>query len=108
MILSQEDPLEKETATHSSTLAWGIPRTEELGRLSSMGSQSWDTTVRLTFKEQKLFIQSLLQQIVNHQQLHLAETQSQTEGWESFIKKERDGFKYIVFGCCWHGKPEAG
>ena len=34
-----EDPLEKEMATHSSTLAWKIPRTEEHGRLQSMGSQ---------------------------------------------------------------------
>ena len=30
--LSQEDPLEKETATHSSILAWKIPCTEESGR----------------------------------------------------------------------------
>ena len=37
--LSWEDPLEKETATHSSTLAWKIPWTEEPGRLQSMGSQ---------------------------------------------------------------------
>ena len=37
--LGQEDPLEKEMATHSSTLAWKIPRTEEPGRLQSMGSQ---------------------------------------------------------------------
>ena len=37
--LGQEDPLEKETATHSSTLAWKIPWTEETGRLQSMGSQ---------------------------------------------------------------------
>ena len=35
----QEDPLEKEMATHSSTLAWKIPWTEEAGRLQSMGSQ---------------------------------------------------------------------
>ena len=34
-----EDPLEKEMATHSSTLAWKIPWTEESGRLQSMGSQ---------------------------------------------------------------------
>ena len=33
--------LEKEMATHSSTLAWKIPRTEEPGKLQSMGSQSW-------------------------------------------------------------------
>ena len=32
-------PLEKEIATHSSTLAWKIPWTEDPGRLQSMGSQ---------------------------------------------------------------------
>ena len=37
--LSWEDPLEKEIATQSSTLAWKIPWTEEPGRLQSMGSQ---------------------------------------------------------------------
>ena len=35
----QEDPLEKEMATHSSILAWRIPWTEEPGRLQSMESQ---------------------------------------------------------------------
>ena len=37
--LDQEDPLEKEVATHSSILAWRIPWTEERVRLQSMGSQ---------------------------------------------------------------------
>ena len=37
--LGQECPLEKEMATHFSILAWRIPRTEEPGRLRSMGSQ---------------------------------------------------------------------
>ena len=37
--LGQEDPLEKEMATHSSTLAWKIPWIEEPGRLQSMGSK---------------------------------------------------------------------
>ena len=37
--LSREDPLEKEMETHSSTLAWKIPWTEECGKLQSMGSQ---------------------------------------------------------------------
>ena len=37
--LGQEDPLEKEMAIHSSTLAWKIPWMEEPGRLQSMGSQ---------------------------------------------------------------------
>ena len=42
--LGEEDPLEKEMATHSSILAWEIPWTEEPGELQSMGlqkSQTW-------------------------------------------------------------------
>ena len=50
--LGWEDPLEKEMATHSSTLAWKIPCTEEPGGLQSMGSQrvghDWVTNT-LTF-----------------------------------------------------------
>ena len=42
--LCQEDPLEKEMATHSSILAWEIPWTEEPGGLQSMGSERSDTT----------------------------------------------------------------
>ena len=45
--LGREDPLEKEMATHSSILAWRIPRTEDPGGLWSMGSQESDTTERL-------------------------------------------------------------
>ena len=37
--LGQEDPLEKEKATHSSILAWRVPWMEEPDRLQSMGSQ---------------------------------------------------------------------
>ena len=37
--LGQEDPLEKEMVTHSSTLGWKIPWMEEHGRLQPMGSQ---------------------------------------------------------------------
>ena len=36
--LAQEDPLEKEMATHSNILAWEIPWTEKPGGLQSMGS----------------------------------------------------------------------
>ena len=47
--LSWEDFLEKEMATHSSTLAWRIPWTEEPSRLQSMGSQrvrhDWETSL---------------------------------------------------------------
>ena len=40
--LGQEEPLEKEMATHPSILAWRIPWTEKPGRLQSMGSQESD------------------------------------------------------------------
>ena len=47
--LGQEDPLEKEMAIHSSTIAWKIPWTEELGRLQSTGLQrvghNWATSL---------------------------------------------------------------
>ena len=63
--LGWEDPLEKEMATHSSVLAWRIPRTEEPGGLQSMGSQrvrhdrvtdtyTPDTRVTLTYAVNKL------------------------------------------------------
>ena len=39
-----EDPLEKEMATHSSILAWRIPRTEEPGGLESLGHKESDMT----------------------------------------------------------------
>ena len=49
--LGQEDPLEKEMATHSSILAWKIPWTEEPGRLQSVGSlrvrHDWVTLLSL-------------------------------------------------------------
>ena len=47
--LGEEDPLEKEMATHSSILAWRIPWTEELSGLQSMGRKESDTTERLDF-----------------------------------------------------------
>ena len=47
--LGQEDPLEKEMATHSSILAWRMPWTEKLGGLQSTGCKESDTTERLHF-----------------------------------------------------------
>ena len=50
--LGWEDPLEKEMATHSRTLAWKIPLTEQPGRLQSMGLQrveyDWMTSLHFT------------------------------------------------------------
>ena len=40
--MGQEDPLEKEMATHSSILAWEIPRTEQPGGLQSRGHKELD------------------------------------------------------------------
>jgi len=55
--LGQEDPLEKEMATHSSTLAWKIPWTEEPGRIQSMGLQrvihNWVTSLIQYIREQR-------------------------------------------------------
>ena len=42
--LGQEDPLEKEMASHSSILAWRIPWMEELGGLQSTGRKESDMT----------------------------------------------------------------
>ncbi|XDA82854.1 hypothetical protein R6Z07F_012750 [Ovis aries] len=47
--LGQEDPLEKEMAIYSSTLAWKIPWTDKPSRLQSMGSQRVGPTERLHF-----------------------------------------------------------
>ena len=47
--VGREDPLEKEMATHSSTLAWKIPWTEKPGGLQAMGSKESDTPERLHF-----------------------------------------------------------
>ena len=49
LFLGQEDTLEEEIATHSSTLALKIPWTEDRGRLQSMGLQRVDVTEQLHF-----------------------------------------------------------
>ena len=49
--LGQEDPLEKEMATHSSTIAWRIPWTEETGSYNSWGHKESDMTEWLTLSQ---------------------------------------------------------
>ena len=46
--LDQEDPREEGMVTHSSILGWKIPRTEEPGRLESIGLQESDATEQLS------------------------------------------------------------
>ena len=56
--LGQEEPLEKETATHSSIRAWRIPWPEELGRLQSTGLQrvghDWATSLHFTSRRRSV------------------------------------------------------
>ena len=47
--LGWEDPMEKEMAAHSSTLAWKIPWTKERGRLQAMGSQRFGHNRGISF-----------------------------------------------------------
>ena len=58
--LGHEDPLEKEMATHSSILAWRIPRAEEPGRLPSMGLRrvrcNWATNIFTMFTKDSFAI----------------------------------------------------
>ena len=51
--LGRDDPLEEETTTHSSFLAWEISRAEEPGGLQSMGLQELDLTERLNHHPEK-------------------------------------------------------
>ena len=62
-----EDPLEKELATHSSTVAWEIPWTEEPGGLQSMGSLESDMTYQLNNNKSTKY--------PNHYAVHLKLTQ---------------------------------
>ena len=50
--LGRDDPLEEGMATHSSTLAWRIPWTEEPAGLQSVGSHKWDVTEASTQQQQ--------------------------------------------------------
>ena len=69
--LGQEDPLKKEMATHSSTLAWKILWTEKPGRLQSMGLQSQTRLSNFPFphvsKVMLKILQARLQQYMNHE-----------------------------------------
>ena len=58
--LGREDPLEKEMATHSSTLAWRIPWMEELGGLQSMGHKESTQLRDFTFTFKILVILGML------------------------------------------------
>ena len=62
--LGREGPLEKGMAIHSRILAWRIPRTEEPGRLQSMGSQESEMSEQLSTHSHMLNI--LVTQLLRH------------------------------------------
>ena len=114
--LGQEDPLEKEMATHSSTLAWRIPWREEPGRLQSMGLQrvrhNWATSLHFTSrhftshasKVMLKILQARLQQYVNRELADVQAgfrkgrgTRDQTANSHWIIKKAREFQKNIYF-----------
>ena len=84
--LGWEDPLEKEMATHSSTLAWKIPWAEEPGRLQFMGSQSWTRLKRLSSSSSFPSWASLVAQMVKNQPV-MQETLVWSLGWEDPLEK---------------------
>ena len=66
--LGWEDPLEKEMANHSSTIAWKIPWTEEPGRLQSMGSQRVRHDLTTLLSLSRLRIKESIVSKVSHSQ----------------------------------------
>ena len=62
--LGREDPLEKEMATHFSTLAWKIPWTEEPGGLQFMGLQRIGDDLATEHAHHKLFFLNLFENFV--------------------------------------------
>ena len=58
--LGQENPLEKEMATHPSIFAWEIPRIEEPGSLQFMGSQRVKHNLATKKKKKKYYVLVLL------------------------------------------------
>ena len=72
---AQEDPLEKEMATHSSTLAWRIPWMEEPGGLySPWGHKELDTTERLHFHLKSVSFSLHMRGICIHKNLPIIHT----------------------------------
>ena len=112
--LGWENPLEKEMATHSSTLAWKIPWMEKRGRLQSMGSQrvghDWATSLSLSF---------LIIHIINCANIHracnvlgsLKSAEQHTVMWKAYcswltnyhICTHHNSWRDITSALTWHG-----
>jgi len=86
--LGWKDPLEKEMATHSSTLAWKIPWTEERGRLQSMGLQrvghDWVTlllNIFMTRPKKEHFMYASAEALQTHTLLNLVRKYISKHQW---------------------------
>ena len=111
--LSQEDPLEKEMATHSSILAWRIPWTKETDRLQSMGvtkNQTWLKQLNNTryplksfleiFRKRKGLLSSLLPRHIFSLPIH--HLRVWTNKWISRYCYRRANMRVLILGpyCC--------
>ena len=85
--LCWEDPLEKKMATHSGTLAWEIPWTEEPGGLQSMGSQRFGHDCNNWAWSKSYRCASLMAQMVKNLPA-IREMWVQSLGWEDPLKKK--------------------
>ena len=84
--LGQEDPLEKEMATHCSIPAWRIPWTEQPGGLQSSGSQESVTTWRLNHHHHHHQVcVSLWDQLKKEQTFDLRWESQEPEAWDGFL-----------------------
>ena len=77
--LGQEDPVEKEMATHSSILAWEISYREEPGGYNPWGHKESDTTERLRFH---FHFQAPLPQVTNEKLMAPKSMDLEGEGWQ--------------------------
>ena len=91
--LGQEDPLEKEMATHSSIFAWRIPWTEEPGRLQSMGSQESDRTELSTHTHRSYWLNGTL--ISPRRNLELVQNQMLFETYTQLYVKQIASRKFL-------------
>ena len=96
--LGQEDPLEKEMATHSSILAWAIPWTEKLGGPSSWGRKESDTTEWLHFLSFFLSCRTNWKAVARISAFHKTQLIFSGLSWEWRLVKKYKALKVLVPG----------
>jgi len=109
--LGWEDPLEKEMATHSNTLAWKIPWSEEPGRLQSMGSQrvrhNWTTSLSFFFISSATILSELPDRIIQVKNLPaMQETHVQSLGQKDPMEKGMaNPYSILTWRILWSEEP---